>query len=40
MTNYSKYLEVLNFFDIKEDGRIFKIENNLDYKKMKWKYDV
>lgn len=29
MTNYKKYLEVIDFFDIKEDGRIFKKERHI-----------
>lgn len=29
MTNYKKYLELIDFFDIKEDGRIFKKERHI-----------
>lgn len=29
MTNYKKYLKVIDFFDIKEDGKIFKKERHI-----------
>lgn len=40
-TNYDKYLEVIDYFDIKEDGRIFKkeriVENNGGFQKHPYK---